>query len=638
MDQEIRMKLPALKRAASTELTVSDGEDATRMEFSFSSETPVERWFGNEVLSHDAGAADLSRLNDSAPLLWNHNPDQVIGVVESARIGNDKRGYATVRFGTSQRAQEILSDVQAGVIRNVSFGYRILDMVEQKKSKTPVYTATRWLPLEVSVVSIPADPSVGLGRSDAVEERDVIVRSVENPSVEEKPMSEVSVSATPAVDVSAVRAEAVAAERSRISAIRALGEKFNRDDLATSLIDGNRSLEEARAAFLDVAGAKQVPVSGAQSSTVDMSESEANRYSLVRAINASISGDWSKAGLELEVSRSLAQKAGRDTNGFFMPLNLRMDTRATYAVGATSTGGATVATDLLAASFIEVLRNRAMIMQMGPTMLSGLVGNVAIPRQISQTTTYWVTENSAITQAEATFDQVTLTPKQLGARSQYSRLMLQQGTPDIETIVRNDLARVMALGIDSAAISGSGASGQPRGILNTASIGSVAMGTNGAALVNAATTGTTGLDQIFQLERAVDVANALNGTMYYLTNAKVIAALKQLKSAQADYIWTTDRFNGTLGTAGNLNGSPCARSNQVPSNLVKGTSGAVCSALIYGDFSQLVIGMWGGLEILPNPYGSGYTAGSVDIRAMQTCDITVRHPESFAAITDILAT
>ena len=636
MDQETHMKLPVLTRAATAQLSV---DDASRMEFSFSSETPVDRWFGSEVLSHDAGAADLSRLNDSAPLLWNHDPDQIIGVVESARIGTDKRGYATVRFGTSQRAQEILKDVEAGIIRNVSFGYRILDMVEEKKSKNPVYTATRWLPLEVSCVSIPADPSIGLGRSDGVDERDVIVRTlVDQKLVEEIPMSDVQVSA-PAVDVSAVRAEAMTAERARISAIRSLGEKFQRDDLATSLIEGSRSLEEARAAFLEIAGARQVPVTGgAQSGSVDMSETESNRYSVVRAINAACSGDWSKAGFEQEVSRSLAQKSGRDTNGFFMPLNLRMDTRAAYAVGATSTGGANVATDLLAASFIDVLRNNAMIMQMGPTLLSGLQGNVAIPRQISATTTYWVTEASAITQAEATFDQVTMTPKQLGARSQYSRLMLQQSTPDIETIVRNDLARVMALGMDSAAINGSGASGQPRGILNTSSIGSVAMGTNGAALVNAATSGVTGLDQIFLLERAVDVANALTGNIYYLTNAKVIAALKQLKSAQADYIWTTDRFNGTLGTAGNLNGSPCARSNQVPSNLVKGTSGAVCSALLFGDFSQLVVGLWGGLEILPNPYGSGYTAGSVDIRAMQTCDIAVRHPESFAAITDILAT
>ena len=634
MDQT-RLTLPVMKRAVSAELSV---DDDTRMEFSFSSETAVERWFGNEVLSHDAGAADLSRLNDAAPLLWNHDPNQIIGVVENARIGGDKRGYATVRFGTSQKAQEILSDVRAGIIRNVSFGYRILDMVEEKRSGVPTYTATRWVPMEVSCVSIPADPTIGIGRDDSQDPREVVVRSLSPSISEEKTMSDAPVPA-PAVDVSAVRAEAVAAERTRITSIRALGDKFQRDDLATSLIDGNRSLEEARAAFLEIAGAKQVPVSGGvQSGTVDMSDSEAQRYSIVRAINAACSGDWSKAGLEQEVSRSLAQKSGRDTNGFFMPLNLRMDTRASYAVGATGTGGATVATDLLAASFIEVLRNRAMIMQMGPTMLSGLVGNVAIPRQITATTTYWVTEATAITQAEATFDQVTLSPKQLGARSQYSRLMLQQATPDIETIVRNDLARVMALGIDSAAISGSGASGQPRGILNTSGIGSVAMGANGAALVNAATSGTTGLDQIFLLERAVDVANALSGNMYYLTNAKVIAALKQLKSAQADYIWTTDRFNDTLGTAGNLNGFPCARSNQVPSNLVKGCSGAVCSALLYGDFSQLVIGMWGGLEILPNPYGSGYTAGSVDIRAMQTCDIAVRHPESFAAITDILAT
>lgn len=631
MDQT-RLTLPVMKRAVSAELSV---DDDTRMEFSFSSETAVERWFGNEILSHDPGAADLSRLNDAAPLLWNHDPNQIIGVVENARIGGDKRGYATVRFGTSQKAQEILSDVRAGIIRNVSFGYRILDMVEEKRSGVPTYTATRWIPMEVSCVSIPADPTIGIGRDDSQDPREVVVRSLSPSILEEKTMSDAPVPA-PAVDVSAVRAEAVFAERNRITAIRALGEKFQRDDLATSLIDGNRSLEEARAAFLDIMGSKQVPVSGAASSTVDMSESEKREYSVVRAINAAVSRDWSKAGLEREVSRSLAQKAGRDTEGFFMPLDLRMDTRASYAVGATGTGGATVATDLLAASFIEVLRNRALVMSLGPTMLTGLVGNVAIPRQITQTATYWVTEASAITQAEATFDQVTLTPKQLGARSQYSRLMLQQATPDIETIVRNDLARVMALGIDSASISGSGASGQPRGILNTSGIGSVAMGTNGAAFVNAATTGTTGLDQIYQLERAIDVANALNGNIYYLTNSKVIAALKQLKSAQADYIWTTDRFDGTTGTSGRLNGYPCARSNQVPSNLTKGT-GTNLSALIMGDFSQLVVGMWGGLEILPNPYGSGYTAGSVDIRAMQTCDITVRHAESFAAITDIIA-
>lgn len=631
------MQLPALSRGQSASIELN--AENRSMTFSFSSEAPVERWFGDEILSHDAGAADLARLNDGAPLLWNHNRDEQIGVVERAWIGADKRGYCEVRFGTSARAEEVLNDVRAGIIRNVSFGYRLLEVTESKRDGKSTFTATRWLPLEVSCVSIPADPTVGLGRSDDEEgcEQEVMVRG-DTPEVKELKMSE-AVPAQP-VDVSAVRAEAatdaVRVERERVSAIRSLGEKLGKADMATSLIDGGKSLEEARAAFLESMGAKQAPVDGGRSGDVDLSEREQRDYSVVRAINAAINKDWSKAGLEREVSMTLAKELNRDTEGFFMPLNLRMETRAPYAVGATGTGGATVATNLLASSFIEVLRNKALIMQLGPTVLSGLVGNIAIPRQITQTQTYWVTEASAITEAEATFDQVSLTPKQLGARSQYSRLMLQQSTPDIEGVVRNDLARVMALGIDSAAINGSGTSGQPKGILNQSGIGSVAMGTNGAAFTNATTASTSGLDQIIQLERAVDVANALNGTCYYLTNAKVIAALKQLKTQYADYVWSADRLDTTAGTAGSVNGYSVARSNQVPSNLAKGT-GTNLSALLFGDFSQLLIGMWGGLEILPNPYGAGYNAGSVDIRAMQTCDLNVRHAESFAAITDIIA-
>jgi len=626
---ERKMQLPALSRGQSASIELDS--ETRSMTFSFSSEMPVERWFGDEVLSHNDGAADLARLNDAAPLLWNHNRDDQIGVVERAWLGPDKRGYCEVRFGTSPKAEQVMSDVSAGIIRNVSFGYRILEMAEKKSDGKSTFTATRWMPLEVSCVSIPADNSVGIGRSAADEngEQEVLVRGL-TPEVKEIKMSE----AAPAqpVDVSAVRAEAandaVRTERDRVTSIRALGDKLGKSDMANSMIEGGKSIEEARTAFLEEMGARQQPVDAGRSGDVDLSERDQRDYSLIRAINASIQKDWSKAGLELEVSRTLAKEGNRETEGFFMPLNLRMENRATYATGATATGGATVATNLLASSFIDVLRNKALIMQLGPTMLSGLVGNVAIPRQISQTQTYWVTENSAITQAEATFDQVTMTPKQLGARSQYSRLMLQQGTPDIEAIVRNDLARVMALGIDSAAISGTGASGQPRGILSTSGIGAVAMGTNGAALTN--------LDTFVDLERAVDVANALNGSLYYLSNGRVMAATKKLKDTGGRPLWTADYANTVVGTAGGLNGYPMANSNQVPSNLTKGT-GTNLSALIFGNFSDLLIGMWGGLEILPNPYGAGYNAGSVDIRSMQTCDVAVRNSASFAAVTDIIA-
>ena len=434
-------------------------------------------------------------------------------------------------------------------------------------------------------------------------------------------------------DLSVVRAEAAEAERSRISGISALCDKHGMGELARQLIDGGRSLDEARAAVLERMSVKQEPIEKG-TGNVDMSAKEQREYSVVRAINAAITGNWGEAGLEREMSREIELQTGRSTSGFFMPHNIEV--RAPYAVGSATTGGNLVATSLLASSFIDVLRNNALIMQMGPTVLSGLVGNVAIPRQTSATQTYWVTEASALTEAEATFDQVTLSPKQIGARSQYSRLALQQTTPDIEQIVRNDLARVMALGIDKAAISGTGSSGQPTGILNQSGIGSVAMGTNGAAFTDSASGSTSGLDQLIALEGKLDVANALNGNLYYLTNAKVVQALKKLKTAYGEYLWTAMDGVTTNGTPGGVNGYTVMRSNQVPSNLSKGT-GTNLSALIFGDFSQLVIGMWGALEILPNPYGSGYTAGSVDIRAMQTCDISVRHSESFAAITDIIA-
>ena len=612
--------------------------DAETLTFSFSSEAPVERYFGTEVLSHRDNAPNLTRLNNAAPLLWNHDPDAMIGVVEQAEIGADSRGYATVRFGTSAKAQEVLADVRAGIIRNVSVAYSIDQFREEKGT----LTATAWTPHEVSLVSIPADPSVGLGRAqEATDTRDVPVNAEDEPETpnpeheaenEEPAMTtaaSAAVAAAPAADTAAL-ASAVDAERARIQTLQALGARFNDPDLAGQLVESGKSIEDGRAAFLEKLGARQVPIAGgAETGAVDLSDKEQRDYSLVRAINAAVNKDWSKAGLEREVSQNLARELGRETEGFFMPTNLSMGgQRNTYAVGAAATGGNLVATNLLASSFIDVLRNKALIMQLGPTVLNGLVGNVAIPRQASATQTYWVVEGQDITQSEATFDQVTLSPKQIGAVSQYTRLMLQQSTPDIEAFVRNDLASVMALGIDLACISGTGAAGQPRGILNQPGIGSVALGPNGAALAS--------LDPFIDLESKLDTTNALNGSLYYLTNAKVIGASKKLKDSNAAYYWRSDRdTSGVSGTPGQINGYPVARSNQAPSNLSKGT-GTNLSAAMFGDFSQLLIGMWGGLEVLPNPYGAGYKSGAVDIRAMQTADINVRQANAFSAITDIV--
>ena len=205
--------------------------------------------------------------------------------------------------------------------------------------------------------------------------------------------------------------------------------------------------------------------------------------------------------------------------------------------------------------------------------------------------------------------------------------MMMQSTPDIEMIVRQDLAAVLALGIDLAAISGTGTSGQPTGILNVSGIGSVIGGTNGAAVT---------IDQLIALETSVTANNAPEDDLAYLTNAKVIGALKTLKSTTGQYLWTDSPIGQRSGTPGEINGYTVARSNQVSSTGTKGTATGVASTILFGDWSELIIGEWGVLEILPNPYGAGYNSGTIDIRALQSVDVGVRHAKSFAAMTDAL--
>lgn len=625
VDGQLRFKLPQLVRSAEPVDDMLVAEDRT-LELSFSSEFPVERWFGNEILSHDKNAADLSRLNDGAPLLFNHNMDEIIGVVERAGIDTKaKRGTATVRFADTARAREVMGMVNDKILRNVSFGYRINEMQDEGKD---TYRATKWQPYEISLVTVPADPSIGVGRAVSAEECDVIVHRNHQPAAaaatsHEVNMTQENTAAAPAVDIKVVQSEAVQAERARIATISALGKKFGNNDLARSLVDGGKSIDEARAAFLEVVGQRNVKPVQEGAADLPLSDKEKRDYSVVRAIRAAVTGNWKDAGFERECSEAIAKRTGKETAGFFMPLNIR----AQYNTGAVATGGATVATNLLASEFIEVLRNKARVVQLGARMLTGLVGNVDIPRQITATNTYWVTEGADVTEAEATFDKISLSPKTVGARSSMTRNMMMQSTPDIEMIVRNDLAAQLALAIDLAAISGSGTAGQPTGILNTSGIGSVVGGTNGAAIT---------IDHLIALETAVTAANAPEDNLAYLTNAKVVGALKGLKSTTGQYLWTQAPNGQRSGTPGEINGYTVARSNQVSSTGTKGTSSGVCSTVLFGNFSELIIGEWGVLEVLPNPYGAGYNSGSVDIRALQSVDLGVRHAKSFAAMTDAL--
>ena len=596
-----------------------DNEDDNVVRFSFSSEMPVDRGMGDEVLDHNDNAVRLDRLNDGAPLLFNHDMNQLVGVVERAYV-KDRRGYAEARYSSSAFAQQIKNDVRNGIIRNVSVGYRIIQMSDpsKKRSDKYEYRVVEWEPLELSLVTIPADPTVGVGRS-LVDNEPSITTHTEEP-MDYQPSLQLHESA-------------IADERTRIRTITALGTKFSRPELADQLIDSGKTVEEARAAFLDIlqaSGQVERPVQN-DSSSIDLNKREQRDYSVVRAIRACVNNSWNEAGLEREVSDTLAKQIGRETQGFFIPHNIPISTRTTQTVGSYSTGGALVAENLLPASFIDLLRNTAIITQLGPTVLSGLTGNVSIPRQKSASTMYWVAEDAAVTQSGTTYDNMTLMPKQAGVLSRITRLAMQQTSPDIEQLVRNDIAQQLALGIDLAVINGSGSNGQPLGILQTALASS-------AQTITLTNNTFANLDKLIDMETQVDILNALNGSLYYLTNARVIGFLKRLKastSGAADHLplWT----NNLLDPAGRgilpaINGYPIVRSNQVP-NAFGGTANRNC--IIFGNFADVVMAMWGGTEILPNPYGTGYAAGSIDLRIMQTFDCGIRRAESFSRIIDL---
>ena len=304
-----------------------------------------------------------------------------------------------------------------------------------------------------------------------------------------------------------------------------------------------------------------------------------------------------------------------------------MQQRAPFAVGATATGGAAVATQLLSDNWIEVLRNTMVTPKLGARFLSGLVGKVDIPRQITAAATSWVGELTAGTESEATFDKVSLAPKNITSWGVISRLMLLQSTPAIEMIARADLLAQIGLGLDLAALSGTGTGGQPTGIINQAGVGSVVGGTNGLAL---------SFDHLIQLYSAPKIANAPQSNLGFAFNAKAYGYLATLKASTGQYLW--DPQGGlSNGNPDTVKGYPYAVSQQLRSNLTKGTSSGICSELIFGNWLELLIAEWGALEIAINPYDSTYfKSGDVVIRAIQTADIGVRHGASFAVMSDAL--
>ncbi|MBN9547113.1 MAG: phage major capsid protein [Alphaproteobacteria bacterium] len=326
-----------------------------------------------------------------------------------------------------------------------------------------------------------------------------------------------------------------------------------------------------------------------------------SRFSLGRAI-AHAAGLNVDAGFEKEIQDELAKRAGKPAQGIYIPTEI-FEKR----VSTTSTASEIVPTDFRPELFINALTANTVIRSLGATVLNGLRGNVSIPREMGSPQVGWVAENSALGSGDPDFDSVTLSPKHCGVISEYSRNMIQQSSPDVEGLLRKMMARNIALAIDSAAIRGGG-SNEPVGILGGMS------GIQTVAVTDLFTAAAT----------AVSLAAVANvgGSPSFLTTPLVrkIAALAM------------DKQNNPLGVSAVFGGQPITFSNIETAD---GNSPSTY-ALIYADWSELVLGIWSELDILVNPYEStAYSKGNVSLRAMATVDVACRNGAAFVSVTGV---
>jgi HK97 family phage major capsid protein len=602
-----------LQRAFQFDRNKIDEENRTIM-IGVSSEEPVERRFGMEVLGHNEDEIDMAFMSQGrSPLLLDHDATKQIGVVEEFGIdAENKRTVAKVRFSKNQMADEVYRDVLDGIRQNISVGYQVNSMAkeEEERDGVPVYRVNSWSPLEVSAVSIPADQSrlVGFARS---KEKKAQIKINPNSKQDRKMENKVEETKTPEVNVEDMKRDFA----KEAKAIIDLGVQHNKRDLANEAIANGASLAQFRGTLLEtIANDKPLDLP----SNVDMNKNEQRSYSLLKAVSEAAQGKLS--GLEKEVSDEIAARTGKAARGFYMPTNINF--RTNQVVGTNNVGGFLKPTDHLGDEFIEALKANLVVAQAGARTLQGLQGDVQIPKMSAETSNVsFVGEDAAPSEGNATFAQVTMSPKTLACQLDISRKLMLQSDPSIEAVLRNDVIASFARKIDEVALEGGG-SNEPSGIIASATGNVVAIGTNGGAISYA---------NCVDMVEAVEVDNAIlnDASTKFVGNPKVTANLRTI-SKQSSGV----EGNFILGEDNRILGYDYLSSTLVPSDLSKGT-GSNLSALIFGDFSQLMLGFYSGVDVIVDPY-TGSNAGTTRLAFFQDFDVALRYDDSFSVIKDIV--
>ena len=631
------------------------------VEMSFASEVPVPRWWGIEVLSHDPAHVRLDRWKNNPPLLVGHDPNDQRGVITNGTLADDRTIRGTALISRSDKGEELMMDIVDGIRTKTSIGYAIHGMRELKpeemsdnikamalKTKKAVYRVDDWEPLEGSSVSVPADDSVGVGRS--LREFSIPAETPQGAGAEDENHNPPTITQgkgertmppeviTPAPLTAEERA---ALETARQDEIKATGLRFESRinggkelmaKLVQDAIDLRINIEQFRydvyARIYDNKPLETVP------SSLDLSNKDVKRFSISRAIMSMVANSGIKAEFEREcsdqIAKNLEKQFGREqpAKGMYLPYDIQarsvgsaipkevmeniqrqlnpfgVSMSRDLSVGTPTAGGNLVATNLLAGSFIELLRNKMVLAQAGMRILPGLVGNVAIPKQTAAGTAYWVTaEGNAPTESQQTFGQVTLSPKTVGAFTDFTRQLLLQSTPGIDGLVQTDLVTVVALAIDKAVLHGANANGEPCGIYQTSGIG-------------APSAANMGWGPAVDFETLIASANASIESSYFIMGAAARGILKKRLKAVNTGIFLVDANN-------ELNGYPILVTNQ-----------ASAGYIFFGDWSNMLLGEWGVEDITVDPYTAS-TTGTVRVVVLRSCDIGCRIAGAFAVAADL---
>lgn len=597
-------------RSLGVDLSTLDQEKRT-VEIAVSSEYPVRQWFGMEVLEHTDAAIDLERMRSGAPVLIQHERHSAwsqVGVVEEVWLAADRKLRARIRFSKGAEGERIFVDIADGIRQNVSVGYIPLEMVlERSESGLDHYRVTRWQPFEVSVVSVPADPSVGVGRSQAETMHTVIVRGhtmpQENTPTDQNPVT--------------TGTDPLAAERARVADILAMGDRFGQRELANEAITQGHTADQFTRTILErqapatpkptvpatpKAGERDLPgfAKDVSARSLGLTDKEIGEYSLMRAMNAYAEKDWSKAGLEREVNIALGDTLKKEARGFYVPHDLLMaGYRAGMSKGEVGKGGELVATELRISEFVDILRNKTVMARLGMRLLGGLVGDLDLPKKVSGANFYWLGEGENVNPSDFDLSTVPLSPKTIGGAIPVTRKLRKQASKSIEALIISDLIDGLGVAIDLAMLTGTGTDNMPLGLLNAAGIPALAYA-------------STGIDfnAVVEMETKAATFNVEGDSLGYLTSPtqRGAAKRKQVFDGTGERVWTRDN---------EVNGYKATASNQVPAD-----------TWVYGDYSQIVCGMWGVLDLKPDPYALAGSDGLM-LRVFQDVDAAIRRTESF---------